>query len=751
LDGGSRVVQDGTPQQEVGPKDWDRTKDLFLAALCYQGEARVIFLDENCGEDLGTRETVEAMLEAIVADTSPLDVPAADRVFAKPGEPLQPGDVVGRYRLLRRIGHGGTSVVYLAERTDMRTTRRYAVKVLASAFMPLIRERYERECEILAALDHPNISRILDKGVCGADWPYLVMDFIEGVPIQQYCRDRQLPPPEIARLFRECCSAVAHIHANGVAHCDLKPNNILVDETGCPKILDFGIARLVEPEAQTHSGRTTRGARPLTPEYASPEQLLGHPLTPSTDIYSLGVVLYELLAGRTPFNSNDRTWAQIAQEILEEEAQPPSQILKKSNTDRSGRGRAGIGPDLDSIVIKALASKPEQRYESVREFERDLSRYLAGQPVAAREPTLVYRTTKILARRRSFLLSAASVLFGIALTIAGTRWIDRRVQVREAVRWTRESHEVAQWLISSLTNDLGDASGRVEERRRRFHDRIGLLQQSLRNSPPDPDLDLDVAEVYCRAGDLAGNPFQAHLGDPEAARRYYSAALNRAAPHSLGLRAGRAHLLRAEAYLGLGDLVSHPAAERDLARAADYYKLSLRQTSALDGSDVQVRIIRSILAHRLGRVSEQAAMPEEAKRRYLEAASLWPSRPEAGQLAPPLGSVAFERQIQADAEAFAQRIASYREILQDLRNSLIMLNAPATTALSPATTALSMIEMSLVAGAAEMREGRFAAAEADFSSASELAGQLISLDPENKQWQALRELALRSLAEVRKQ
>jgi tRNA A-37 threonylcarbamoyl transferase component Bud32/tetratricopeptide (TPR) repeat protein len=732
------MVQDGTPQANVTPEGWSRTKDLFLAALHYNGEARITFLDDNCSDDPVARGTVEAMLAAVDNGHSPLDVPAADRVLAKPGEPLQPGDVVGRYCILKRIGHGGTSVVYLAERTDMRTARQYAVKVLASAFMPLIRERFERECEILATLDHPNIVRILDKGVCGADWPCLVMDFIEGVPIQQYCRDRHLPPPEIARLFRECCGAVAHIHSNGVVHCDLKPNNILVDESGCPRILDFGIARLVEPEAQTTTGKTTRGARPLTPEYASPEQLLGYPLTPSTDIYSLGVVLYELLAGRTPFDSHERTWAQIAQEILEEDVPVPSKA-SGAQTGEQARPRNSIGQDLDSIVMKALARHPEKRYPSVSEFERDLSRYLAGLPVAARKPTFLYRATKTLARRRSFIGAFVCVLCLMALAIATTRWMDRREGALQAVRWASQSRDITRWLIASLFADLNAPAGRVEERRRLFRERIDLLEQSLVNSPSDPSLDLDVAEAYCRAGDLAGNPFQAHLGDSEAARRYYAIALQRAAPHAGGARADRAHFLRAEGYLGLGDLASDPVADNDVTQAAEYYQASLAEAAALDAAQLETRALRSILAHRLGVAYEESGQSEEAQRHYAEAAAQWPALEEASRLAPLLGNVAFDRRVRADASDPGQRIAAYRDILRDLK-------AAAAVESWPVQNALAILQMSLVAGAVELRDGRTEVAKTEFSAVIDITSELLRLDPENSQWHALRALALRRLA-----
>ena len=225
----------------------------------------------------------------------------------------------------------------------------------------------------------PQYCAHLDRGVTENGWPYLVMDYVNGTPIHKYCIDKNLRPPEIVRLMLDCCRAVKYIHGNLVAHCDLKPTNILVDAGGSPRILDFGIARLIEPSRKTRTGRTTRGIRPLTLNYASPEQLTGAPLTESTDIYSLGVVLYEALTKTLPFDYSDYPWPQTGKKLDERDPLPPSKARLKAGTTREDSLFARqLRGDLDSIVLKTLARDPRQRYRSMDEFSDDLNRYSAG-------------------------------------------------------------------------------------------------------------------------------------------------------------------------------------------------------------------------------------------------------------------------------------------------------------------------------------------------------------------------------------
>jgi serine/threonine protein kinase len=364
-------------------EDWNRSKDVFVSALEKSGDARMLYIEDACAGRPDLRQNILDMLQAIEEDTSPLDVPAADRLSgsARLSDPVLAGDVLGRYRILKRIGQGGTSVVYLAEHIEIRGPRRYAVKLISPAFMATQNQRFELECEILANFEHPNIVRILDKGVTENGWPYLIMDFVNGSPIHRYAEEKKLAPPEIVRLVLECCQALDYVHSHHVVHCDLKPNNILVDHSGSPRLLDFGIAKLVEPGSKG-TGRTTRGARPMTPEYASPEQLEGKPLTVSTDVYSLGIILYEMLARRLPFEHGERTWAQLAKAVIENDPPSPSEtVVSSAPGDRTLRRQ--LRGDLDKVVLRSIARDPEQRYPTVQSLMADLKAYVAGNPVSA--------------------------------------------------------------------------------------------------------------------------------------------------------------------------------------------------------------------------------------------------------------------------------------------------------------------------------------------------------------------------------
>jgi len=387
-------------------------------------EARIALLDRETRGDSQLRAQVLEMLRVSEDGASPLDVSAVERVLGNPrlAQPLMAGDPVGQYRVLRPIGQGGTSLVYLAEHSGLHSPRRFAIKVIASAFIVGRHERFDSECEILANLEHPNIARIIDKGVTETGWPYLVMDYIDGAPFHKYCIEHKLTPAEIVRLMLECCQAVKYIHAHLVLHCDLKPNNILIDTGGSPRILDFGIARLIEPDRETRGGQTTRSLRPLTPNYASPEQLAGTPLTVSTDIYSLGVVLYESLTKTLPFDYSDYPSPHVPKRNAEQDPDPPSKTRSNGGSPEDAGFARDLRGDLDRIVVKTLAFDPQQRYESIDELSDDLNRYLTGDAVKARRSTWSYRARRRLKRRRRELFELLGVCLAIALGFALGFW-----------------------------------------------------------------------------------------------------------------------------------------------------------------------------------------------------------------------------------------------------------------------------------------------------------------------------------------
>ena len=334
---------------------------------------------------------------------------------------------IGLYRLLRKIGSGGMAEVWLAQRDDGAFQRQVAIKLLfrnaGSTERDTFAQRFDRERDILASLNHPHIAGLHDAGVTPSGQPWLALEYVEGQTLTTWCDARSLGIEARVRLFRQVLLAVQHAHANLVIHRDLKPGNILVTEQGEVRLLDFGIAKLMEPEggASVETELTRMAGRPMTPQYAAPEQLLGQPLTTACDVYALGVVLYELLCGERPYELKIESAAQLEQAILDMEPRAPSRrALGESTAIARGTSsvmlRKQLGSDLDAIVLRALAKQPAQRYGSVEALGADLDRWLGGEPVEARAPSTVYRVGKFVRRHTlSVSLSAAAIVSLIAV------------------------------------------------------------------------------------------------------------------------------------------------------------------------------------------------------------------------------------------------------------------------------------------------------------------------------------------------
>jgi serine/threonine protein kinase len=706
----------------MNPQDWDRCKQIFCDALEVDAEARILLLDRECGGNSEVRAQVLKMLDAAVDDASLLDVGAAEQVVGSPhlAEPLMAGDIVGRYRVLRRIGQGGTSLVYLAEHVGLRSPRRFAIKVIASAFFAGQHERFDRECEILATFEHPNIARIVDKGATETGWPYLVMDYIDGAPIHRHCIDNKLAPPEIVRLMLECCLAVKYIHSKLVVHCDLKPTNILVDASGSPRILDFGIARLIEPGRQTRTGRTTRGIRPLTPNYASPEQLAGAPLTTSTDVYSLGVVLYESLTGALPFDHSDYPWPQISKRIAEQEPAPPSRTrLKIGPTQENTLFARQLRGDLDSIVLKTLAHDPEQRYGSMDELSDDLNRYLAGEAVKARRSSWTERAGKLLKRHRRNMAELLAACLSIVLGIGLSSWYASREQRNRETRYLDELRAIIDPLILALPEEFaGPARARATSAERVSH----AIETVLPKVSQYPQLVPDLADALLKTAESLGNPYDVSLGRVDEARACYRRALDlvRGRPNA------RCADIRARACLGLGDTYSHPAVKRDPAEAADWYQRALSESSPWIH---ELRDAASLAHSRMGMICELLGDAEDARAQYREALSLFPREMESKQ---PLDSAlnlirrAGMESPEAKGATYVEALGSLDQLLRTSAWNIRMWHAA--------------IEARLSLGSAELQPARMPDAEREFAGAAELAGEVLARDSEDLQ--ARRELAV---------
>ena len=474
------------------PENWNQVKEIVALALEQAPETRHEFVRHACGQNDALRLEVESLIFAHGNADSLLENSPVPGILSRSINAMEIARV-GAYRILHQIGQGGMAVVYLAERDDHQYQKRVAVKMVKPGTdTDQILRRFRNERQTLAALDHPNIVKLLDGGSTEAGLPYLVMEYVEGVPIDRYCDEHKLTIEERLQLFCSVCNAVEYAHTNAVVHRDLKPGNILITADGVARLLDFGIAKLLDPESLHAPLLTTGDWRPMTPEYASPEQIQGKPVTRAADIYSLGVLLYQLLTGRRPYQMAGRSLAEIERLVCETEPERPSTILTSDSGRQAADGgsttelvsqarqstiaelRRRLRGDLDTIVLKALRKAPEHRYQSAAEFSRDIQNHLSGLPVQARRPTLSYRSERFLRRHRESVMTAAVVvlvlgsfagwemLHGIRQPHSTTRAVNVALQPRRSLAivgfknlsGARETAWVSTALSEMLSNEL---------------------------------------------------------------------------------------------------------------------------------------------------------------------------------------------------------------------------------------------------------------------------------------------------------
>ncbi len=474
------------------PTDWGELSRLFVAMRELEPGARESYLAEQSVEETVAREVMQ-LLEADDRRggfLSPLDAGVRDAARASTPPALLPGAMVGRYEIIDPIAKGGMGEVYRGRRADAEFEKTVALKIIRRgvATEEMCR-RFQAERQTLASLDHPNIARLLDGGSTPEGLPYFVMEYIEGAPVTEYCEGRRLGLRERLRLFVQVCDAVRYAHRRLVVHRDLKPSNILVTAEGEPKLLDFGIARLLDEPAEGAPATQTRAAA-MTPEYASPEQIRGEPVSTATDVYSLGVVLYELLAGRRPFTAAAASRYELERMICEREADPPSTTRLDSPPRRAGEhiatpSRRQLKGDLDSIILMALRKDPARRYGSVGHLMDDILRHLDGLPVLARRDTLAYRARKFVRRNRpqvalgvvamlAVLVALASVSVGLARS---------RSAVIAAEEAQRDTQGVAEYFEAMLASASPFARGRRVSVQDLLDDAERLIDERLIDSP----------------------------------------------------------------------------------------------------------------------------------------------------------------------------------------------------------------------------------------------------------------------------
>ena len=449
----------------------DRADELFERALALAPGERHAWLTHTCRGDDALRGEVEELLAAHAHHDGILDRPAV-----RPA-PNRPERRIGAYRVVRELGRGGMGVVYLAERDDGQFTRRVALKLLrASPDADELHRRFLAERQILASLVHPNVAQLLDGGVTDGRLPYLVMEYVDGLPITSYCDRQRLTIADRLRLFKDVCAAVHHAHQNLVIHRDLKPGNIMVTGSGQVKLLDFGIAKLLNPGMSAVEVPITRTElRIMTPEYASPEQMRGDPLSTASDVYALGVVLYELLAGRRPYRLTSPAPAELARVVCEQDPDLPSTAIGRDSPGAPSidelsaarhtipeRLRGELRGDLDAMVLMAMRKEPGRRYGSVALLAQDIDRVLTGMPVLAHRDTAAYRTRKFLRRHKVIVgagvIVALSVLGGAGAALWQARLAAHQRDLARAAAMTADNERRQSEEVSSFLFGLFEAS-----------------------------------------------------------------------------------------------------------------------------------------------------------------------------------------------------------------------------------------------------------------------------------------------------
>jgi len=461
---------------------WQQIQSLFEQMIETGDGERLERLAHACGNDIDLRSSVESLLASDARREDPLlhAIGEAAESLLEDHQDRLIGTRVGPYRVVSILGHGGMSTVYRGERDDSQYQQTVAIKVLQHATLhPRLRSRLHSERHILATLDHPSIARLIDSGDLEDGTPYLVMEHVDGESIDAYCDSRTLFVRERLELFVQVCAAVQYAHRNLVVHRDIKSSNIFITGDGVPKLLDFGIAKLLAPESLSHTLPVTRlQERILTPENAAPEQVLGRPITTATDIYSLGVLLYQLLTGRSPYRLLSYSQLQLERAICMDDPVRPSQMVISKLTgekdadrsrisDRRGlspqRLRARLSGDIDAIVAMAMRKEPDRRYPSVEALADDLNRHLLGEPVRARQSDWRYNGAKFL-RRHLLAVAGVSIVFvGLALFAGVMFWENHRIELaREATAQERDrAQQVSAFLVDVFSQaDPFNAQGK---------------------------------------------------------------------------------------------------------------------------------------------------------------------------------------------------------------------------------------------------------------------------------------------------
>jgi eukaryotic-like serine/threonine-protein kinase len=521
---------------------------IFAEAADADSDTRRSLLASRC---IG-RPRLQVEVEALLASHDQLggflgapegEARPEDNEDAEGGNPdrLRIGSLVGPYRLIEQIGEGGMGNVYLAERADGLFSHRVAIKVTRTS----VRDgdtarRFRAERQILASLQHPNIVTLLDGGVTAVGEAYLVMEYVAGAAITRHCRTLGLSLEQRLQLIRQVSSAVQFAHQRGIVHRDLKPGNILVSADGVPKVLDFGVAKLLESSTPGDSTLTRAFPGPLTPNYASPEQLRGLPVTTASDVYALGVLTYEVVTGVRPYDTSGKTLDQVLEMVLETEPSRPSAAREPAapSGDAPAYSRARLKGDLDAVVLKAMSKEADRRYGSAGELADDLERFLTGKPVVAREPSMGYMLRRVAGRHKAVVTFAAAAVLTIIAALGVAVW-QRQVAVRAQARAERrfnETRQLANTLVFKIHDAVAPLAGSTPVRRTIVNEALAYLERLEAESGGDESLQLELSRAYRQIGFIQGNIGSANLGNRSEALKQFEKARRLGLP--LALKSG---------------------------------------------------------------------------------------------------------------------------------------------------------------------------------------------------------------------
>jgi tetratricopeptide (TPR) repeat protein len=699
----------------------DKVRDLFQRVTELSPEDRIPFLEEACEGDDALMHELQDLLAA--------DAESGDEGFwgrsalhnqllADSAAGSAIGQTIGTYRLVELLGRGGMGAVYRAERVDSQFDKCVAIKLVDAVFHSTdLIAQFRAERQILANLDHPNIARLLDGGTGADGLPYLIMEYVEGVPPYDFCREHNLPVSQRLLLFQQICSAVHSAHQHMVIHRDLKPANILVTAEGIPKLLDFGIAKVFSLDPpRMHEALTQPGMLKLTARYASPEQVRGETVTTASDVYSLGVILYELLAEHSPYGDVDRPTHQIMHAVCEEDPVRPSTWA------------SGLKGDLDNIILRALRKSPGDRYGSVHQFADDIQRYLDGRPVLARGDAPLYVAARFIRRNR--IAVAAAVLLLCSLVVG-------LVEVTLArARAERRFNEVRQ-LAHSVMFDYADAfdrlPGATPVRARLVNDALTYLA-GLSKEADTPQLQKEVVDAYVRVSNVQGNEYENNLGDTAAAMASAHKAADAAEKLLREDGAPAALSSSANAFSTYGSLLYSTG---DLKSADIAYQRSLdlyRKVAEASPQDLENKIsLITCLRHlgdlyggygfkNLGKSADALAFYEQAKTMITALSAQFPSNLD-------LTKEGYKTLLSLTATEAS--MGRHDEAARDLANALTQIE---TVSLREPGDTNVKVELAV----AESRRGQMllddrnaAAAIPHLAKASELLQKLLDADPRN--------------------